>query len=146
MVKNSDFLMSMDTNPFLFRLYDLTNFAMYVNGKQIPNEGLSLGMDYEKTSVMGYRTLFEGSGIHHANSGLQVTRGMYIARYFMLLFDLSPDRAASEVHTSHPDNGNIRIELRFAKDLPDAITCVLYLEFDNSVRIDYSRTFSTDVF
>jgi hypothetical protein len=71
---------------------------------------------------------------------------MYIAGYFMLLFDLTPDHAASEGQTSHLDNGNIRIELKFAKDLPDAITCLLYLEYDNSVRIDYSRTVSTDFF
>jgi hypothetical protein len=31
---------------------------MYGNGKQITSEGLSLDMSYEKTAVMGYRTLF----------------------------------------------------------------------------------------
>jgi hypothetical protein len=71
---------------------------------------------------------------------------MYIAGYLMLLFDLTPVRAASEGHTSHPDNGNIRIELKFVKDLPDAITCLLYVEYDNSVPIDYSRTVSTYFF
>jgi hypothetical protein len=91
MIKNTNFFGSIDTNPYLFRHHDLTHFTMYVNGKQIPNEGLSLGMDHEKTSVMGYRTLFEGSGIHHSNSGLQITHHMYIAVYFMLLFDLTPD-------------------------------------------------------
>ena len=82
-----------------------------MNGKQIPTEGLYLGMDHEKTSVMGYRTLFEASAINYSNSGLQITHDMYINGYFMLLFDLTPDRAASEGHTSHPDNGNIRVEL-----------------------------------
>ena len=61
----------------------------------------------------------------------------------MLLFDLTPDLGASEGHTSHPENGNIRIELKFNKALPEAITCLLYLEFDNSVRIDKLRTVST---
>jgi hypothetical protein len=106
---------------------------MHVNGKPIPSEGLTLGMGHEKTSVMGYMTLFEGSGIHHSNFRLQVTHDMYIAGYFMLLFHLTPDRAASESHSSHPDNGNIRIEARFAKELPDAVTCLLYLEYDNCV-------------
>jgi hypothetical protein len=59
MLKDTDFLGSMVTTAYLFRHYKLTNFTMYVNGKQIPNEGLSLDMDHEKTSVMGYRTLFE---------------------------------------------------------------------------------------
>jgi len=52
MVKNTDFLGSVTTNPYNFRHYDLISFALNVNGKQIPKEGLSLGMDHEKTSVM----------------------------------------------------------------------------------------------
>jgi hypothetical protein len=53
---------------------------------------------------------------------------MYIAGYFMLLFNLTPDRGASEGHASQPDSGNIRIEIKFAKPLSDALTCLLYLE------------------
>jgi hypothetical protein len=60
-------------------------------------------MDRENTSVMGYRTLFEGPGIHHSKSVLQITHHMYINGYFNLLFDVSPDRGASEGHTSHPE-------------------------------------------
>jgi hypothetical protein len=126
MLKNKDFLGSIDTNPYFFRHYDLNSFALYVNGKQIPGGGLSLDTSQEKT-VMAYRTLFEGSGIHHSNSGLQITPDMYIDGYFMLLYDLTPDHAASEGHTSHQDTGNVRIELTFAKALPDAITCLIYL-------------------
>ena len=117
---------------------------MFVNGKQVPKEGLSLDMNHEKSSVMGYRTLFDGSGIHHSNAGLQITHDMYISGFFMLLFDLTPDHGASEGHASHMDNGNIRIELHFTKPLPDAITCLLYLEYDNCVRIDYSRNDSSN--
>jgi len=144
MVKNTDFLGSLNTNPFYFRHYDLRSFTLNVNGKQIPAEGLTLNTDHEKTSVMAYRTLFEASGIHHSNSGLQITHDMYINGYFMLLFDLTPDRGASEGHTSHSDIGNIRVELKFSKPLPEPITCIFYLEYDNSVRIDYSRNVSTD--
>jgi hypothetical protein len=62
----------------------------------------------------------------------------------MLVYDLTPDMAASEGHISSPVNGNIRIELKFAKPLPDAVTCFLYLEYENSVRVDLARTVSTD--
>jgi hypothetical protein len=144
MIKNTDFLGTMDTNPYNFRHYDLNYFALYVNGKQIPPEGLSLGMGHEKTSVMGYSTLFEGSGIHHSNSGLQITHDLYINGFFMLAFDLTPDRAASEGHSSNPKNGTIRLELKFEKALPDPVTCLLYLEYDNSVRVDYLRNVTTD--
>ena len=62
----------------------------------------------------------------------------------MLLFDLTPDRAASEGHISLPDHGNIRLELRFDKPLSETIMCLLYLEYGNFVRIDQLRTVSAD--
>ena len=144
MIKNSDFTGSIDSNPYKFQHYDLSSFALFVNGKQIPNEGLTLGMDHEKTSVLAYRTLFEGSGIHHSNAGLQITHDMYIAGYFMLLFDLTPDQGASEGHTSHMGSGNIRVELKFNKSLPESFTCLMYMEFDNSIRVDNQRVVTTD--
>ena len=67
-----------------------------------------MNMGHEKTTVLVYNTLFEGSGIRHSNAELQGTHDMFKAGYFMLLFDLMPDRAASEDHVSLPDQGNIR--------------------------------------
>ena len=117
---------------------------MYVNGRQIPSESLSMNMGHEKTFVKGYTTLFEGSGIHHWNSGLQITHDMYINGFFMILYDLTPDLAASEGHASPPTSGDIKIYLKFGTALPEAITCLLYLEYDNSIRIDLQRNVSTD--
>ena len=62
----------------------------------------------------------------------------------MLSFDLTPDLAASEGYTSPVESGNIRIELSFKEALIEAITCLLYLEYDNSVRVDSSKTITTD--
>ena len=97
-----------------------------------------------KKHVIAYNTLFEGSGIHHSNSGLQITHDMYINGYFMLLFDLTPDLAVSEGHTSPVDSGNIRIELSFKAALTKAITCLFYLEYDNAIRVDSGKTITTD--
>jgi hypothetical protein len=62
----------------------------------------------------------------------------------MLLFDLTPDRAASEGHVSHPDNGVVLIEGKFSHSQPEPITCLLYLEYENTAFGDFSRTGSTD--
>jgi hypothetical protein len=145
MIRNVDFLGQANTNPFNFRHYDLNSFAMFVTGKQIPPEGLSLDMSHEKTAIMGYRTLFEGSGIHHSNSGLLITPEMYIKGYFMLVFDLTPDLAASEGHTSDPVSGHIRLELKFDKPLPEPLVVLMYSEFDNSVLVDALRNVTTDL-
>ena len=59
MVKNTDFLGSVTTNPYFFRHYDINHFALHVYGKKIPAVVLSFALEHEKTSVMGYRTLFK---------------------------------------------------------------------------------------
>jgi len=118
MFKNTDFIRSLDNNSYRFQHYDISYFSLLVSAKRFPNEGLSLVMDHENTSVMGYRTLFDASGINHSNSGLQITHEMYINGHFMLLFDLTPDQSVSEGYTSNPENGNIRIVLKFNKPLP----------------------------
>jgi hypothetical protein len=144
MIKKHRLLGSMDSNPYNFRHYDINHFAMYVNGRQIPPEGLSLNMNHEKTALIGYKTLFEVSGIHHSKSGHQITPDKYINGFFFLVFDLTPDIVALEGHTSDPVNGHIRLELKFANPLPDPLVCLLYLEYDNSVLIDAMRTVTTD--
>jgi len=69
---------------------------------------------------------------------------MYINGYFMLLFDLTSDHGLSEAHTSLPENGNSRIQLQFSRPLPEAITYLLYLEYDSTVLINFSRKVTTD--
>jgi len=62
----------------------------------------------------------------------------------MLVFDLTPDLVISEGHTSDPAHGNLRLELKFAKALPDPLVCLLYLDYDNTVLIDSIRQVTTD--
>jgi hypothetical protein len=119
-------------------------FSLFVNGKQYPIKVISMDTSSQKTSVMAHNPLFDATGIHHSDTGLQIRPDMFLNGYFMLLFDLSLDRSASASHKSWPDNGVVRIEMRFAKPLPGAIICLLYLEYDNSVLIDAYRTVATD--
>ena len=77
---------------------------MYLNGRCVPSDGLYLDMDHEETSVIVYRTLFEWSGIHQSNTGLQITHDMYFNGLYMILVDLSLDDGASEAHTTLPEN------------------------------------------
>ena len=84
-------------------------FTLYVNGKQIPSGSLHLDTAHEKGSVMAYRTLFEGSGNRHENTGLQISHASIINRYIILLIDLTPDNGSSVGHTSQSDSCNIRI-------------------------------------
>jgi hypothetical protein len=85
--------------------------------------------------------LYLRDGAYVTRTRLQLTRDMFIAGYFMLLFDLTPELATSECHISLPDRANIRLELQFDKPLTE-VTCLLYTEYENSVHIHELRTFN----
>ena len=125
MIKNKAFQGSLDTNPYYFRHFDLSHFTHLYNGNPFPSGGLPIDMGDEKTLVLAYNTLIEGSGIRQSKVGLQVIHRMFITGHFMLLFDLTPDLTASEGHISLPDQGNVRMELQFDNPLPEALTCLL---------------------
>jgi len=62
-----------------------------------------------------------------------LTKGFYIS-----CFDLTPDREADNEHLILSRQGNVRIEARFKKPLPEPVTCSLYAEFPGHVEIDKS--------
>jgi hypothetical protein len=90
---------------------------------------------------MAYWTL-KGCGIHHSNTGHQITH-MYIIGYFMLRFDLNLIKPILK-NVSPPNSGHFRLELKFAEALPEALNFLLYLEYDSSVRVNAFRTVLTD--
>jgi hypothetical protein len=75
---------------------------MYVNGRQVPSEGLSLNTVSAKTCTMTYQTLFSGFGIHHGNTGIHITTAQFMKVSFMIVFDLTADGCASDCHISLP--------------------------------------------
>ena len=117
---------------------------IYVNSWQVLSEGLSLNTTNAKTCTMAYQTLFSGLGIHQVNTGIQITPTQFMKFSFMLIFDLTPDGCALDSHISLHDTGNIRIELKFEEALAEAVTILLYQEFDASIQIDRLRNVLTD--
>jgi len=68
-----------------------------------------------------------------------ITLEMFTKGFYILGFDLTPDGEADEEHISLPRQGNVRIEARFNKPLPEPVTWVLSTEFPRHVEIDKSR-------
>jgi len=88
-------------------------------------------MHHGKISVMGYRMLFEVSGIHYSNTGLQITKDMYINGNIMYSLTSHLIGARQMVILPTPTTQISKLLRNFNKPLPEAITCLLYLEFDN---------------
>jgi hypothetical protein len=144
LVKNSSFVGSASSNPFEFKHYDMTEFVLYVNGVQYPAEPLKMNCSTPFGATKAYETLFSSTGIHDGDRGHMITPEMFTNGYFILGFDLTPDREADEEHISLTRQGTVRIEARFKKELPEAVTCILYAEFPGYIEIDNSRNVTVE--
>nr|CAD7463335.1 unnamed protein product [Timema tahoe] len=138
MVSNDAFVGSLNTNLFQLIHRNLDRFVLCVSGiqKHLP---ILINFDNVGTSTLAYETLFSRLGIHHQNNGYLITREMFNKGYFMLAFDLTPDTAGQDSHTSLQTEGNVRFELQFKTDLDTAITCLFYSEYEGTVSIDSNR-------
>ena len=143
-VKNTAFVGSASTNPFQFHHYDMTSLVLYVNGIQHPSEPLTMDCSSPYGVTRAYETLFSSTGIHHDDRAHMITLEMFTKGFYVLGFDLTPDREADEEHISLPRQGNVRIEARFKKPLPEPVTCILYAEFPGHVEIDNSRNVTVE--
>jgi hypothetical protein len=139
LVKNSSFVGPASSNPFEFKNYDMTQFVLYVNGVQYPAQPLTMNCSSTLGVTRAYETFFSSTGIHHDDRGHMITQEIFTKGYFILGFDLTPDREADEEHMSLPRQGNVRIETHFKEALPKAVTCIAYAEFPGYIEIDNSR-------
>jgi len=117
----------------------MTNLVLYVNGVQHPAEPLSMDCSTPFGATRAYETLFTITGIHHDNRAHMITLEMFTKGFYVLGFDLTPYKEADEEHISLPRQGNLLIEARFIKPLPEPVTCILYAEFPGHIEIDNSR-------
>jgi hypothetical protein len=73
-----------------------------------------------------------------------VTPEIFTKNFYVLGIDQTPDREPDEEHKSLPRQGNLRIEARFKKPLPELVTCILYAEIPGHVDIDNSRNVTVE--
>jgi hypothetical protein len=133
LLKNAAFVGSANTNPFHFHHYDMTNLVLYVNGVQHPWEPLPMDCSLPFGATRAYETLFPCTCIYHNDRAHMTTLEMFTKGFYILGFDLTPDREADEEHISFPRQGNVRIEAFFKKPLPEPVTCIWYAEFPGHI-------------
>lgn len=142
MVSSKAYNGARDKNPFKFHHFNLQRFNLSVNGTQIPSQPLEFDYHDKKEgylSTRGYNTLFNGTGIHYYDKGHQITKNLYDNGHFMLAFDLTSDRSYNSLAANYSNTGNIRIEGKFSGQLQEAVTCLIFCEFDSLIEIDKNR-------
>jgi hypothetical protein len=130
-------------NPFNFHHYDLSEISVLFDNQ--PLSGFPLKMDYEKSKfAAAYNTLFTGTGRNYSDSGCGIKLADYPNGFCIYSFDLTPDQSSSAPYWTVQKTGNMSINLRFNKELPENVTAIIYSEFDNLLEIDKYRNIIID--
>lgn len=135
---------SLELNPFNYKHYDLNYLSLFVDSEQIPAKPLRPNFDKD-LYVRSYYSLFSGSGTHYKDDGNDISIKDYPKGYTLFAFDLSQDGSASDINHYNPiRQGQLRLELGFAKAVPETLSCIVLSEFQSLIQIDKNRNVVVD--
>jgi hypothetical protein len=134
---------SLTKNPFNFQHYSHNYLALFIDGQPKPCKPFQ--PDFANNNyIESYYTLFSGTGIHYSNRGLCIDREEFPNGYCLTAFDTTPDLSANEDHWTLQRSSTMRIEVRFAEALTEAVDCFIYAEFDNLLEVTRDRNVILD--
>lgn len=130
------------SNPYSFSHYDHTNVLLTSDSNthiRPIKSNFSKGL-----YLQAYLSIFTACGIHFNDQGNGITRDEYPNGHALIGFDLTEDLSASDNHWALPRQGALRLDLQFAKPLPETICVIVYAEFDSLIEIDKDRNVYLD--
>lgn len=131
---------SLTLSPWNFKPYDLGQLTLSLDG--LPVGGNPVRLNFDKsgglTTISAFVNLFETSGKWMADSGNDLHREDFANGFALYAFDVEPQFLSG--HYLHLlKHGNLRIDCQFNKPLPEAATCVLYVETPGYFEINKAR-------
>ena len=138
LVNNRAFNGHLESNPFNFKHYDLSEIALYLDGQQ--QFALKpIQPDYTNgLYIRAYESLLTGTGKQFRDEGLYISREDYANGYALYAFDLTADLGEDD-HFNLVKQGNVRLALKFARALEETISVVAHAEFENIIEVDRDR-------
>jgi hypothetical protein len=124
-------------NPFAFANWDLSSIGMFVQGRPVPSHPMQLNYD-KGNYIEAYVSMFTGTGKYGTNAGNYIEREQFPEGYAIYVLDIEGKEGSTE--HSYLKRGHTRLELRFAKPLPEPVTVIVYGTFPAVLEIDQSRT------
>ena len=86
-------------------------------------------------ATTAYETLFSSTSIYHDDRARINTMEIFTNNFYVLGFDLTPDREDDEYHINLPRQGNVRIEASYKKPLPEIVTCIFVLNSQDTSKL-----------
>ena len=131
------------TDPFKFEHFDVNSVGLFRDGQSLPYREL-----YEPNFANElYAKEYMKSIVHcpqHFNVNVNngITMKKFADGHTFFTFNLSPDFDYTQ--TQLPHDSNLRLEIRFAKQLEKSINVIVYGVFDNQLQITKDRKIIPD--
>ena len=116
-------------NPYTYKHYHCNFVGFYVNGQSMPSNPLQPDFDNEKY-MEAYRTLVR-------DEDLNITRENYMVNMCLYVLDVYGKRKKSQRMPVRA--GHTRLEMKFAKPLPESVTVIVYGKFPACMKVDRER-------
>ncbi len=124
-------------NPFNFQHFDLNFLGFYVDGKSRPRKPLEPNYaEHEYTD--GYLSLFTTNGMFDKKLGNGLTMVDYDKGYALYGFDIDCQDCSDYLPMSK--KGHTRIDVKFAKALPESVNMIVYGHFPAVIKVDIARS------
>ena len=110
-------------------------------GKPLQLSGWDQDNDEGRQYVDAYNNLFQVSGTMGQNGGNNITIDQFAQGFTLFAFNLEPEMKQGN-YLNLTRSGNVRLEIRFKKPLPEPMVAVIYGEQFRICKIDSARNVS----
>ena len=143
MIANSSFNGDPQASPFNFQHYNLSFLSLNDGTQNYPSQPLT--PDYSNGLFLkAYQNLYQGMGFLEEDRSFGISKEAFAQGFNFYCFDLTSDHCSDESHRDPAKFGNVQLEMRFSRGLPHPVNLIIYSEYDNSIKIDSSRSIITD--
>lgn len=128
-------------DPFEYKHFNCNFVASYVNGVQYPQKAYQPNFK-DDLYIREYNGFISAINQDTFDCLTTINRTQYKRNNVIFGFNYSADLSngvTSAGHVSLQQYGNLRLHLRFAKALPEAINVICFLQFDRILEIDKDR-------
>lgn len=134
----------LNSNPFNFAAYKLTNISVSVNGSNVASLKVNYDDEGGQTIVSALTNIMESGGFWLKNSTCNITReDIQKGGYCLYPFNLEPIFRDGN-YLSLLRQGNVRLEVQFAEALPETVTAVIYSETLAYFEVNKARDIITE--
>ncbi len=137
-VSASSFNGAWGENPFALSHYNVTHIQGTVNHQPFPIGQLT--PDFEKGHYVNeYLSLFRARNKDYENFGFDVSLYEYAHGFCAFSMNIQPQTYEADDFWPLVQKGNVRLQIRFGKELPEAVTLLVLAKFPSYFSVDQSR-------